>query len=358
MLGKRNAIPRLAIVSCRWPTRAFIVRAPMISPSLGGQFVRYSFRLAIYATQGSNHTNKKSKSCPTDCFIHIADDLGTSPERFVMRMSLLERESGPECTETANSTSNTGKTGRAGETSQSRFGNYSEMEVITLIEPRALTRDCLAYCLGSLHGHIVVPYASIETWLAADSHDSASVILMGITGEPGGPEIMKQIANVVHAAGISPVIILSDVQELEQIMDVLHLGVRGYIPTSLPLDVALEAIRLVKAGGTFVPASCLMAAKRFENFSRLKTTSAHGLFTARQAAVVEALRRGKANKTIAYELNMSESTVKVHVRNIMKKLRAKNRTEVVFLTNALLESSEHSRWAARPQGTTPVAGLG
>jgi DNA-binding NarL/FixJ family response regulator len=60
------------------------------------------------------------------------------------------------------------------------------------------------------------------------------------------------------------------------------------------------------------------------------------IFTARQAAVIDALRRGKANKIIAYELNMRESTVKVHVRNIMKKLNAKNRTEVAYRANELL----------------------
>lgn len=41
------------------------------------------------------------------------------------------------------------------------------------------------------------------------------------------------------------------------------------------------------------------------------------------------------NKLIAYELNMCESTVKVHVRTIMKKLKARNRTEVAFLTQSL-----------------------
>ncbi len=63
------------------------------------------------------------------------------------------------------------------------------------------------------------------------------------------------------------------------------------------------------------------------------------LFTTRQAAVVEALKRGKANKIIAYELEMRESTVKVHVRNIMKKLKATNRTEVAYKANLLLNGN-------------------
>ena len=59
------------------------------------------------------------------------------------------------------------------------------------------------------------------------------------------------------------------------------------------------------------------------------------LFTNRQSAVFEALKRGKANKTIAYELNMRESTVKVHVRHVMRKLKATNRTEAVYKLNEL-----------------------
>jgi DNA-binding NarL/FixJ family response regulator len=55
------------------------------------------------------------------------------------------------------------------------------------------------------------------------------------------------------------------------------------------------------------------------------------LTTGRQTAVLGALCKGKPNKIIAYELGMCESTVKVHVRNIMKKLRAKTRTEIAYL---------------------------
>ena len=63
-------------------------------------------------------------------------------------------------------------------------------------------------------------------------------------------------------------------------------------------------------------------------------------FTPRQAAVVEAIARGKANKLIARELDMCESTVKVHVRRIMKKLGARNRTEVALIANGLPNSRQ------------------
>ncbi len=62
-----------------------------------------------------------------------------------------------------------------------------------------------------------------------------------------------------------------------------------------------------------------------------------------QRQILDCLRRGMANKLIAYELNMCESTVKVHIRNIMKKLKATNRTQVVYLTNGLFEAGSQYR---------------
>jgi DNA-binding NarL/FixJ family response regulator len=57
-------------------------------------------------------------------------------------------------------------------------------------------------------------------------------------------------------------------------------------------------------------------------------------FSPRQLQVLELLQQGKQNKIIAYELGMCESTVKVHIRHIMRKLNARNRTQVVLLTNS------------------------
>ena len=57
--------------------------------------------------------------------------------------------------------------------------------------------------------------------------------------------------------------------------------------------------------------------------------------TKRELELLEKVQRGLQNKLIAFELGISESTVKVHMRNLMRKLKARNRTEVVFLANQL-----------------------
>ena len=65
----------------------------------------------------------------------------------------------------------------------------------------------------------------------------------------------------------------------------------------------------------------------------------HGIFgtgiTKRELELLEKVQRGLQNKLIAYELGISESTVKVHMRNLMRKLKTTNRTQVAFLANQL-----------------------
>jgi DNA-binding NarL/FixJ family response regulator len=73
---------------------------------------------------------------------------------------------------------------------------------------------------------------------------------------------------------------------------------------------------------------CLLAGR--SGAEMFRCSQPFGLVTARELTVIRAIQQGKSNKIIAHELNMCESTVKVHVRNVMKKLKAKNRTEAAI----------------------------
>ena len=204
---------------------------------------------------------------------------------------------------------------------------------IVLIEPRGLIRECLIRCLQSATGYPMVGYASVGAWLQhAPSREACLVILSSTTQNPTG--VNEQFDELTQAGIALPVVVLSDSQEPDHVFDLMERGATGLVSSDITLDVAVQALRLVIAGGVYIPANCVLAAWRHSDPGTRKPCAKTGMFTARQAAVVEALRKGKANKVIAYELDMRESTVKVHVRNIMKKLNARNRTEVAYLTNA------------------------
>lgn len=207
---------------------------------------------------------------------------------------------------------------------------------LLILDGRALGRECLARTLIN-HGLAmdVAAYGSIDDWRQMKGNcPPVAAVLLNIGARQDG-EIATDIPRLASLFRPAPVVVLSDSDDIAQILRVLESGAQGYIPTSVGVDVCIEAIGLAIAGGVFVPASSVLAARYLIATEKREVSPLAGMFTVRQAEVVEALRKGKANKIIAYELKLRESTVKVHIRHIMKKLKATNRTEVACKLNSL-----------------------
>jgi DNA-binding NarL/FixJ family response regulator len=150
-------------------------------------------------------------------------------------------------------------------------------------------------------------------------------------------------------------VVLADSDDVDEVNRALAYGVRGYIPTSVEWEVAVAALRLVSAGGTFVPADALRstASKPGDQPEGERQGRSDGLdLTPRELSVIDLLREGKPNKLIAARLDMQENTVKVHVRNILKKLNAANRTHAAFVANRLL--SQNREPVALPDSLRPI----
>jgi len=212
---------------------------------------------------------------------------------------------------------------------------------VIYLDPRTFTRDCIARCLqASLSGYRVLSLPDLERIEGVILAGSPIRVVLINTGAErvASAETARLVSRVREALPGVPVAILSDYEDRDSVREAFNLGVRGYIPTSLASLVAVGAVSLICVGGTFVPASVLLAegdAPKTESHE----LQIHG-FTHRQTQILDCLRRGMANKLIAYELDMCQSTVKVHIRNIMKKLNATNRTQVVYLTRRYFKDSE------------------
>ena len=208
---------------------------------------------------------------------------------------------------------------------------------LVLIDQRALDRECLAKTLGDRGLCMEVSaVGSVEEWRRQQAHfPPVEAVLFNIGNRRAEDAILaNEIARLQTEFKSLPVIVLSDNEDLAQIVKMLEYGVRGFIPSCVGVSVCVGAIELAVAGGVFIPASSVLAMRHLlTTSSSAETRNLSAMFTARQEAVVEALRKGKANKIIAYELKLRESTVKVHIRNIMKKLKATNRTEVAYKLN-------------------------
>ena len=124
---------------------------------------------------------------------------------------------------------------------------------------------------------------------------------------PSGTKI-PQLISFRNLLGIIPVIILSDTENKNLLAQIFESGARGFIPTdNTTLEQIIEIIGLVFMGGVFVPLSSLSLSKSVGEIPRGELGSSDE-FTRNELAVLDRLKVGKANKIIAYELGLSEST--------------------------------------------------
>ena len=214
---------------------------------------------------------------------------------------------------------------------------------IALVDPKPLTRRSIAEMLTkALPDSMTVAASSCEELIEIEKRPIAwpSLLVLHIRSAAVTDGCVQ---NALELARLrlpkARVVVLSDREDVENINEALICGVWGYIPTSVEPEVVFAALRLINAGGTYVPAQERPAAP-----AKLSTGAGSQRprlpdeldLTPRELSVLDLLREGKPNKLIAAGLNMEESTVKVHVRSILKKLRAANRTQAASVANRLL----------------------
>jgi DNA-binding NarL/FixJ family response regulator len=219
----------------------------------------------------------------------------------------------------------------------------ANVKTIVVIESRTLMREFLERSLSSLDLETgIVAFSSVEKWLESpvDEKWPAPLILLNSSSEDSA-RLSSDLQELRACDPKTPVIVLSDDESRVAVIKAIEMGARGYIPTSFPLHSMAHILTFVREGGVFIPVSCLNSPSAATDAASSLNSSTNALFTGRQASVVAALQRGKPNKIIAYELNMCESTVKVHVRAIMKKMKARNRTEVAVRLSEM-RSEAHS----------------
>jgi DNA-binding NarL/FixJ family response regulator len=209
-------------------------------------------------------------------------------------------------------------------------------EVLVLIDARPLERECFVRSLLLARPRLAVDaYRSLADWQAAQEPSETPLAILFNAGarNPSDADVRAEVELLAASAAPKPVIVLAQSEDVGAMIAAIESGARGYIPASVGIDVIYEAARVAAVGGIFVPTASALSLRGSIAATTGEAASPPGRFTPRQAAVADALRCGKANKIIAYELNMRESTVKIHVRTILKKLAATNRTEAAFKLN-------------------------
>lgn len=169
-------------------------------------------------------------------------------------------------------------------------------------------------------------------------HDDSDLLLLDLT-MPGGTGLSGLITLKALQPAL-PVIIVSGTDDAGTISRALELGASGFIPKSTSMDGIGEAVRSVLNGDIWVPEGVEIttetddATRDFLN--RIRT------LTPQQMRVLTMLGEGLLNKQIAYELSVSEATVKAHVSAVLQKLDVDSRTQAVIVLSKIGAESQRS----------------
>jgi DNA-binding NarL/FixJ family response regulator len=217
----------------------------------------------------------------------------------------------------------------------------AEKPHIVIIDSKKLRQAGIVRLLDSWAGALGLTVSAVES---IERHRAASCAIVILSIGSASVEDPPQQTLIKYARKLmpqTPVVVLSDREEPNEVCAAFEAGAAGFMPTSIDPSVALQALSLIKCGGSFFPPSALrremppvatqVAVDHADrtDIQSLRLPSRPRL-SAKQEVVLRLLRQGQSNKVIASQLGLSEATVKVHLSCIMRKLGLSNRTQVAI----------------------------
>ncbi|GGC07454.1 DNA-binding response regulator [Marinobacterium zhoushanense] len=166
-----------------------------------------------------------------------------------------------------------------------------------------------------------------------ESHDDADLVLLDIH-MPGAQGFSGLVFLRGQYPGI-PVVVVSGSEEPQVMKRAIDYGASGFIPKSAPLEVISEAIVAVLQGEEWLPQEISESLDDLVTEEDQQFAAALASLTPQQFRVLTMLTEGLLNKQIAYELSVSEATIKAHVTAILRKLGVHSRTQAVIAAQRL-----------------------
>ena len=214
---------------------------------------------------------------------------------------------------------------------------------ILYIDERRFSRDAVSTLLSQNLPDLMVDSVSRLDDLAGSSLiRHRLVVLHTHMARVGDEKITLQMAGISRSSPGTPLLLISDIGDPDAIIEAFQLDARGYTTTALSWEEAADAIQFVASGGVTAPWKSLTALDRLAGADPMRAADHRPAvrLTSQQLEVLRSLHQGKPNKVIPFELSLSESTVEVHIRQIMEKLHATNRTQLALIVQELMQGQK------------------
>lgn len=197
---------------------------------------------------------------------------------------------------------------------------------ILVADDHNLIRDGLKPFLYELdHDAIILDAANFDDAFAmANAAESLDLVLLDL--KMPGMNGLQGVERMRRAHPSVPVVILSGHVERDEVLAAVKAGAAGYIPKTISGTALINALKLVLEGESYLPSSILLEATPVE---RKSPASPLATLSVREHEILGYLIEGMTNKEIARRLDLQEITIKIHLRNVYRKIGAINRAQAV-----------------------------
>jgi len=193
-----------------------------------------------------------------------------------------------------------------------------------LIEPNRLFRDGLKHLLAGSCFEVGSEFNTVE--LALEAGDAGTAPDLVISGQPVRDE--AELRALREAFPTARIVVLADELSVDVLRTAMGGGADGFLSKNLSPEALIQSLQLVMLGEKVFPTN--LAAMLLDlNSAPSPMKSLRGL-SPREQEILQALVTGASNKVIAYKLNITEATVKVHLKTLLRKIDVHNRTQAAI----------------------------
>ena len=201
---------------------------------------------------------------------------------------------------------------------------------VLIADEHALFRDGLGLLIEQLDGSATILQASnfAQALKILDTEHKFDLIIIDLDMQD---MVWEKGFDAIRAkAGDARLVVISASENVHNIRESLEKGASGYITKRAETKILSNALKLILDGGTYIPP--VMLGKNLDD------TPAKGkgkMLTNRQSQVLGLVAKGMSNKQIAYEMGVSEATVKLHINALLRAIGATNRTKAVIIAQKM-----------------------
>jgi two-component system, NarL family, nitrate/nitrite response regulator NarL len=211
---------------------------------------------------------------------------------------------------------------------RSEFGIAGRMKTCLICDDHVMMREALAgaVALGWPDADVSEAADFPSAWTAAA--DRPDLIISDLVMPGASP--VEGVRRLRAAAPDTPILVVTGNEEDDVLLALLQLGIAGFAPKTSKSAIIEAAIRLILAGGRYLPPRIVeLASSRHGLSSEPPQRMVMARLTERQLDVLKLTALGRSNKEIARDLDLSPATIKAHVAAAIAALGATNRTEAV-----------------------------